>query len=126
MTSCRHVSKDLSVALCELVDVEIDFSSLGRDLGGCEVAKKPLYKWIQRVMCSHDLAVVPLCVGDVFLCVFDDSTDLIQDLLWQTRPCFDNILWYPLCPRFQLYVLLRCPRGLCGDLVSIGVDLAFS
>jgi hypothetical protein len=107
MTSCRYIPKDLAIALCKLIDVEMVVSSLRRYFRSGQMAQQSLDKRIQTVMCSHDSALVSLRICDVFLGVFYDSVYLLQNLLRQMWPGFNDILRYSLCP------CLRC-RGRTG------------
>lgn len=90
------------------------------------MAQQPFHERIQRFMCSHSLALVSLCVGNVSLCVLDDSTDLLQDKLRQVWPRLDYVLWYPFCLLFQLHIVFLRYRGLFGDFVYFGVGFASS
>lgn len=90
------------------------------------MAQQSLDKRVQTAVCSRDFALVSLRICDVFLSVFHDSVYLLQDLLRQVWPGFDNILRYFLCPCFQLHILpLRFPR-LYSDFIGLVVGFALS
>lgn len=126
MACGSNLSKNLAVALCELVGVEVDVSGVRRYPRGGHMADQSFEQGIERVVRSHDLALIPLRVRNVLLCILDDCSDLLQGVVWEMRPCLDDFLRYPLCLLLQLHVLLLRLRRLFGNFVYFGVGLAFA